>query len=565
MNKTIQALSLLLFASLVIASCRQDPDPGPSASVIASFQFEISETNWAEVNFTNYSVNATSHAWDFGDGNTSTETSPTHEYAEGGEYQVTLTATGLDGSASKTETVAIVDPNNAAIFLSGAGGKTWYLDREDLALGIGPSINDNSWWSFGGVTPLGERPCILDDSYTFNPDGTWDKNTNGTLFMDSDGNGGWLGIDETCVDESEPGLWNGPNGEDLSAFADGGNYTYDFNVNTNTVTIDGFGAYIGLCNKTENGDSYVPAASKMYTIIDMVEGDTEDRLSLALVRGDGSSWNFYLVHYHDEANIPPVPASSPIANFTYAADGNTVTFTNGSSNATSYVWEFGDGGVSSQEDPVHTYGMDGNYEVTLTAYDDAGESANTSQTLTISSAVFTAADLASADGKTWMLDGENCYYVGPCQGCNDWWGGIDAAGVIERACQLDDQWVFHSDGTMEYITDGVIWAEDFLGGNNECIDETTLTPPLDAFAAGTHAFTASEAEITVDGLGAFIGFNKGYNGGEHPGDGSGVPASSITYEVFQYTNVDGVERLTITVDYGENPGEAYWHTRLIAQ
>ena len=88
--------------------------------------------------------------------------------------------------------------------------KTWYLDREEVALGIGPSINDNSWWSFGGVTPLGERPCILDDSYTFNPDGTWEKNTNGTLFMDSDGNGGWLGIEETCLDESEPGLWNGP-------------------------------------------------------------------------------------------------------------------------------------------------------------------------------------------------------------------------------------------------------------------------------------------------------------------------------------------------------------------
>jgi PKD repeat protein len=565
MNKTIQALSLLLVASVVITSCRKDPEPEPTAAVIASFQYEVSETNWAEVTFTNYSVNATSHAWDFGDGNTSTETNPTHTFAEGGEYEVTLTATGLDGSASKTETIAIVDPNNAAIFLSGAGGKTWYLDREEVALGIGPAINDNSWWSFGGVTPLGERPCILDDSYTFNPDGTWEKNTNGTLFMDSDGNGGWLGIDETCLDESEPGLWTGPNGEDLSAFADGGNYTYDFNVNTNTVTIDGFGAYIGLCVKTENGDSYIPAASKMYTIIDMVEGDTEDRLSLALVRGDGSAWNFYLVHYHDEADLPPIPASSPVANFSYAIDGNTVTFTNSTSNATSYVWEFGDGAVSSQEDPVHTYAMDGNYEVSLTAYDDAGESDNATQTVTISSASFMASTLSSATGKTWMLDGEASYYVGPCQGCNDWWGGIDANGVIERACQLDDQWVFYDDGTMEYITDGVIWAEDYLGFNNECIDETELVAPMDVYAASTHTFSATDAEITVDGVGAFIGFNKAYNGGEHPGDGSGTPASSITYEVFQYTNVDGVERLTISVDYGANPGEAYWHMRLIAQ
>ena len=176
-----------------------------------------------------------------------------------------------------------------------------------------------------------------------------------------------------------------------------------------------------------------------------------------------------------------------------------------------------------------------------------------------------ASALSSATGKTWLLDGEGSYYVGPCQGCNDWWGGIDANGVIERACQMDDQWVFYDDGTMEYITDGVIWAEDYLGYAGECIDETELVAPLDAYAAGTHTFSATDAEITVDGVGAFIGFNKAYNGGEHPGDGSGVPASTITYEVFQYTNVDGVERLTISVDYGANPGEAYWHMRLIAQ
>lgn len=173
--------------------------------------------------------------------------------------------------------------------------------------------------------------------------------------------------------------------------------------------------------------------------------------------------------------------------------------------------------------------------------------------------------LSGPNGKSWILDGEGSYYVGPCQGCNNWWGGIDAAGVIERACQMDDQWVFYDDGTMEYITDGVIWAEDYIGGNFECLDETLLAAPMDAFAAGTYAFTATDTEITVDGFGAFIGYNKVYNGGEHPTDGSGVPASSITYEVFEYTNVDGVEHLTITVDYGPNPGEAFWTFRLIAQ
>lgn len=43
--------------------------------------------------FTNTSVGATTYAWDFGDGNTSTTTSPVHEYDAAGTYTVTLTAT----------------------------------------------------------------------------------------------------------------------------------------------------------------------------------------------------------------------------------------------------------------------------------------------------------------------------------------------------------------------------------------------------------------------------------------------------------------------------------------
>ena len=91
-----------------------------------------------------------------------------------------------------------------------------------------------------------------------------------------------------------------------------------------------------------------------------------------------------------------------------------------------------------------------------------------------------------------------------------------------------------------------------MGGNFECVDDAALTAPFDAFASGTHSFTATDTEITVNGLGAYFGWNKPYNLGELPGNGSGTPQSSITYEVFDYTANNGVERLTITVDYGEN-------------
>ena len=41
----------------------------------------------------------------------------------------------------------------------------------------------------------------------------------------------------------------GPNGEDLSAYADGGDYTYDFNTAQGVFTIEGYGAYIGIGTK----------------------------------------------------------------------------------------------------------------------------------------------------------------------------------------------------------------------------------------------------------------------------------------------------------------------------
>jgi len=55
------------------------------------------------------------------------------------------------------------------------------------------------------------------------------------------------------------------------------------------------------------------------------------------------------------------------ANFTWNTDSATVTFANTSTNAQSYLWDFGDGNTSTLSNPVHTYAAPGNYTVTLTA------------------------------------------------------------------------------------------------------------------------------------------------------------------------------------------------------
>ncbi|PWJ44002.1 PKD domain-containing protein [Sediminitomix flava] len=76
--------------------------------LIADFTVTYSETKPLEVSFSNISENAVSYAWDFGDENTSTEESPVHEYATGGDYTVTLTATDILGETEMKEMVVSV-------------------------------------------------------------------------------------------------------------------------------------------------------------------------------------------------------------------------------------------------------------------------------------------------------------------------------------------------------------------------------------------------------------------------------------------------------------------------
>lgn len=553
---------------LVFQSCKDDDDmanPDP----VASFQYEVSQDNFLEVTFSNFSQNATSYSWDFGDGNTSTEKDPVHTYDQADSYSVKLVVSNDAGqTAQRTETINLMDPNEALTMLAGTESKTWHLQREGIALGIGPTAGDNQWWSFGGVTPLGDRPCVLDDAFTFYRDGTVEFESNGTIFIDSEGNGGWLGpgSDEGCFEETEPGILMAATGEDLSSFANGGDYTYEFDPMAGMLTVNGLGFYIGLANKTADGDNYIPLEQKIYTVFNFAGGDIADSLAVALV-GAAQSWNFYLVSYHNPADLPDIPTAEPSANFDFTKDGFTVMFNNLSSNSTSYMWDFGDGGMSTEEDPVHTYAAEGEYTVTLISSDDMGGSDQISKTVQISSAEFTPAALSSMDGKVWKLAGVASFYVGPSPGSGEWWPGITEGDLEARACQLDDEFIFQDDGTYGYDSKGAVFAEDYMGGTFACLNDEDIPEPYDVLGSGTYTFEVTEATdtepatIRVIGEGAFLGFSKAYNGGEL--NGTDPPVSEITYDVLDYTNAGGVETLTVTIDISANQdGTAWWTIEL---
>jgi PKD repeat protein len=64
------------------------------------------------------------------------------------------------------------------------------------------------------------------------------------------------------------------------------------------------------------------------------------------------------------------------ADFTYKSNWKQVQFTDSSLNATSWLWDFGDGDTSTVQNPLHTYIQDGIYEVCLHVKNECGQNTN---------------------------------------------------------------------------------------------------------------------------------------------------------------------------------------------
>lgn len=74
--------------------------------------------------------------------------------------------------------------------------------------------------------------------------------------------------------------------------------------------------------------------------------------------------------------IGEVGPAAPEANFSYVADLLQVSFSDDSrdvnNDITTWAWDFGDGAVSSEPNPVHAYATAGSYQVALTVTDSGG-------------------------------------------------------------------------------------------------------------------------------------------------------------------------------------------------
>jgi PKD repeat protein len=295
-------LLLGAFAMVTLVSCEKE-DPKPE-DPIASFQYAVSETNYLEVTFTNFSQNADSYSWAFGDGGTSTEANPVYTYTEAGSYTVVLTAVNSDDvSATYSQSINITDPNAALTILTGGSSKTWKLYREGTSMGIGPNAESpRIWWSLSND---GSRPCLYYQEFTFNHDGSFVFDDKGMFWGEGDV---FAGTDffEICFPAEAANMIN-KDGVDVSAFLSG-THAFDYNPTSGNLTLTGTGAWMGLIKLGTTDYVSVPQESITYQI-SVEEFEGYDLMTVVVnYPGDpeGNYWDFTYASYSNPALEPDV-------------------------------------------------------------------------------------------------------------------------------------------------------------------------------------------------------------------------------------------------------------------
>lgn len=587
------ALMLLAATLGFFSSCKKDD----KTDVQAGFTYKVSTTDWKTVEFTSTSVDAKTLSWNFGDGSAlATDANPTHTFAGAGTYTVSLTAINGKDQDITSQTITLADPQQQLTSIAGSDTKSWKLLRVVSSgrwpLIVGPIAADGNknevWWAQGRDNDeIARRPCIMNDEWIFGRDGSFTYDSNGDFWAE----GGVFdaSVDNECKETTAANLI-GPGGTDNSAFGDG---THAYSLTATQVTLTGNGAWIGLPKIGTDTEVNAPQASTTLDILKLVDGTVDTMILESSWKfanntsgNDDAYWRIILVHYDNAGDEPAIPSPKPIAGFNTTVNLLTVTFNNTSQDATSYAWDFGDGGTSTEANPTHTYGSSGEYNITMTATNAAGSSQAT-LTLTVTDGAPMTAD--KLVGGAWKVrNAANSVVVGPGLGDGSWYqvsadalGGA-LTGADDWSCMPDDEFIFTAagadpaDGSMQYKTNGSARNDSYFGTPNGCwTDAEIAASPGSVFGSGTHTYEFIPASASPSGRPiirltnggsqvAFIGFYKGYYGGENAPVGGVNPApnggnATTQYEVMSYLIQGGKEVMTVSVDISQaHDGSAAW-------
>jgi gliding motility-associated-like protein len=314
----------------------------------------ISVTNGCEdddvtfINNTNPGIaGTTTWLWTFGDGTTSTDSVPTHQYQQPGTYTVTLQATNANSCSSVATATVIISPKPEADFQHSNPCEGQAVQFTDLSTISSGSITSYSW-NFGDGSPVSSNQ---NPSHIYSASGTY----NVTLIVTSD-NG--------CVDSVTHLVTIYPTPvADFSSIGNAGcgplpvSFFDSSFVQGGTIVSWSWDFGDGGTSSVQN-PVHVYQHSGNYTV----------SLTVTSSNGCTSSYsinNLVSVYPGPYADFEPEP---PVASILHPV----INFNNLSSGAVSYTWHFGDGGMSNLFEPSHTYSDTGWYNVTLLVVNQYG-------------------------------------------------------------------------------------------------------------------------------------------------------------------------------------------------
>ena len=292
--------------------------------------------------------NITSRLWNFGDGTTSTERSPSHTYQNTGSYSVSLTVTGPGGSNTKTVEgyIQVTPPAPVANFTGTPRSGNSPLVVQFTGTSTGNITS--RLWNFGDGTTSTERS----PSHTYQNTGSYSVSltVTGPGGSNTKTMHGYIQVTSSGLVANFTGTPRNGNSPLVVQFT---------GTSTGNITSRLWNFGDGTTS-TERSPSHTYQKAGSYTV------------SLTVTGPGGSNTKTM------EGYIQVTPPA-PVANFTAnPKSGNgplVVQFTDTSTgNITSRLWNFGDGTTSTEQNPVHTYTFKdtGVFTVSLTVVGPGG-------------------------------------------------------------------------------------------------------------------------------------------------------------------------------------------------